>query len=69
MTAKNKRSSGRVTPKGTKNPTKTTKRERPGLPDATGDKVSGTPPHELAGKAGKQSGKVNRPASHNRGNR
>ena len=65
MTAKNKRGAGRVTPKGTKNPTKTPKRERPGMPEATDT----TPPHELAGKAGKQSGKVNRPASHNRGNR
>jgi hypothetical protein len=65
MTAKNKRGSGRVTPKGTKNPTKTTKPKRDGLPDTTG----GAPPHELSGKAGKQSGKVARPITHNRGNR
>ena len=69
MTAKKTRGSGRVTPKGTKNPTKTPKRDRPGLPDVGADKVTGAPPHELTGKAGKQSGKVNRPASHNRGNR
>tara|TARA_R100000935_G_scaffold14710_1_gene29381 strand:- start:604 stop:801 length:198 start_codon:yes stop_codon:yes gene_type:complete len=65
MTAKNKRGSGRVTPKGTKNPTKTPKRDRPGMPEVT----AATPPHELAGKAGKQSGKVIRPMTHNRGNR
>ncbi len=53
-----------MTPKGTKNPTKSTKRERPGMPE-----VTATPPHELAGKAGKQSGKVARPITHNRGNR
>ena len=65
MTAKNKRGSGRVTPKGTKNPTKSPKRERPGMPEAT----TTAPPHELAGKAGKQSGKIARPITHNRGNR
>jgi len=65
MTAKNTRGSGRVTPKGTKNPTKTPKRDRPGMPEVT----AATPPHELAGKAGKQSGKIARPITHNRGNR
>lgn len=65
MTAKNKRSSGRVTPKGTKNPTKTAKPKPEGMPDV----APGAPPHELAGKAGKQSGKVIRPMTHNRGNR
>lgn len=68
MTAKNKKTSGRVTPKGTQNPTKAAKRERPGLPETTG----APQPHESAGKAdkiGKQSGKVSRPMSHNRGNR
>lgn len=65
MTAKNKRGSGRVTPKGTKNPTKTSKAKPAGMPEIT----SVAPPHELAGKAGKQSGKVARPVTHNRGNR
>ena len=65
MTAKNKRASGRVTPKGTKNPTKTAKPQRTDLPEV----ASGAPPHELTGKAGKQSGKVIRPTTHNRGNR
>ena len=65
MTAKNKRGSGRVTPKGTKNPTKTSKAKPTGMPEVT----SAAPPHELAGKAGKQSGKVARPVTHNRGNR
>ena len=65
MTAKNKRGSGRVTPKGTKNPTKNAKRERPGMPEV----AAAAPPHELAGKAGKQSGKIARPITHNRGNR
>jgi hypothetical protein len=68
MTAKNKRGSGRVTPKGTKNPTKTSKAKPTGMPEVTSD----APPHELAGKAskaGKPSGKVARPTSHNRGNR
>lgn len=63
MTAKRKNSSGRVTPKGTKNPAKTSKgRPSTALPTPT-------PPHELAGKAGKQSGKTARPLTHNRGNR
>lgn len=64
MAQNKRRSSGRVTPKGTKNPTGTAKRERPGLPE--------TPtraPHELTGKAGKQSHKAMRPITHNRGNR
>lgn len=65
MTAKNRRGSGRVTPKGTKNPVKTGKPKRTDLPGA----AAGAPPHELAGKAGKQSGKVARPITHNRGNR
>lgn len=68
MTAKKKGGSGRATPKGTKNPVKTGKPTRTDVPDAS----SGAPPHELtgkAGKAGKQSGKVSRPTSHNRGNR
>lgn len=68
MTAKNKRGSGRVTPKGTKNPTKAAKPDRPGLPDTS----PGAPPRETSGhsdRVGKQSGKVARPTSHNRGNR
>lgn len=60
-----KRKGGRVTPKGTRNPTKPTKGRRVDLPTQATD----APPHELAGKAGKQSGKVARPITHNRGNR
>lgn len=65
MTAKKKGGSGRATPKGTKNPVKTGKPTRTDLPEV----ASGAPPHELTGKAGKQSGKVIRPMTHNRGNR
>lgn len=68
MTAKNKRGSGRVTPKGTQNPTKTGKPKRTDLPETS----SGSQAHDSTGrgdKAGKQSGKVARPMSHNRGNR
>lgn len=64
MTAKKKRGSGRVTPKGTKNPGKPSKARSDDLPSPTN-----APPHELLGNAGKQSGKVARPITHNRGNR
>ncbi len=68
MTAKKKHGSGRVTPKGTKNPAKESKAGRPGLPEAPDH--AGAPQAELAGKvSGKQGGKVARPVSHNRGNR
>lgn len=60
---KKRRGTGRVTPKGTVNaPKRGGKKAR--RPD-----VATPPPHELAGKAGKQSGKVARPITHNRGNR
>jgi hypothetical protein len=65
MTAKNKRGTGRVTPKGTKDPNQSTKAKRHGL----AADAAGPPPHELAGKAGKQSGRRARPVTHNRGNR
>ena len=67
MTAK-KKGSGRATPKGTKNPTKTGKPKRTDLPEP----AAGALPREVGGRAdrvGKQSGKVSRPMSHNRGNR
>lgn len=65
MATKKRKKTGRVTPKGTKNPSKPTKARRVDLPAQPND----APPHELAGKAGKQSGKVARPITHNRGNR
>jgi hypothetical protein len=65
MAQKKHRGSGRVTPKGTANPTKTRKPSRVDPPEAT----SVAPPHELRGKAGKQSHKAARPITHNRGNR
>ena len=67
MAAK-KHGSGRATPKGTKNPVKSGKPKRTDLPEPT----AGTPPRDGGGRAdrvGKQSGKVARPTSHNRGNR
>lgn len=64
MAQQKRRGSGRVTPKGTKNPTPAEKRERPGLPQQPQ-----RAPHEVAGKAGKQSHKAMRPITHNRGNR
>lgn len=64
MAQQKRRGSGRVTPKGTKNPDHAAKRERPGLPE-----LPNRAPHELAGKAGKQSHKATRPITHNRGNR
>lgn len=67
MTAK-KQGSGRATPKGTKNPEKTGKPKRNDLPE----RAASTQPREAGGRsdrAGKQSGKVSRPMSHNRGNR
>ena len=63
MTAKNKRSTGRTTPKGTKNPEKRSKRDRGDTP------VTADLRPELAGKVGKQQAQVARPISHNRGNR
>ncbi len=66
MTAKRKKG-GRVTPKGTKNPTKTSKARRD-VPSTSTESV----PHDHAGnpaQPGKQSGKVARPLTHNRGNR
>ena len=66
MSTKKRKGTGRVTPKGTRNPSKPTKARRIDLPTQPNDT---TPPHELAGKAGKQSGKVARPITHNRGNR
>lgn len=68
MTAKRKKRSGRVTPKGTKNPTKTSRARRADT-EAEAETPAYVPPHELSGKAGKQSGKVARPLTHNRGNR
>jgi len=65
MAQRKQRGSGRVTPKGTTNPTRTTKRTRSDVPEAP----AAAPPHELRGKAGKQSHKAARPVTHNRGNR
>jgi hypothetical protein len=65
MSARKRKGTGRVTPKGTKNPAKPTKARRVELPPTAAE----APPHELAGKAGKQSHKVSRPITHNRGNR
>jgi len=59
-----RRGTGRVTPKGTVNPTKTQKPVRTDLPEPPA-----APPHELRGGAGKARTKTFRPITHNRGNR
>lgn len=64
MAQRKREGSGRVTPKGTKNPTKASKARRTDLPE-----TSAAPPHELRGGAGKASTRVARPITHNRGNR
>lgn len=63
--AKKKRSGGRVTPKGTKNPVKASKKPRV----ETDDDKGFTPPNQVPEKVNQQQGKVARPVSHNRGNR
>lgn len=65
--AKKRQGSGRVTPKGTQNPPKA-KRGRQADADGDGE-PSVNPGGDFGGKVGKQSGKVARPITHNRGNR
>jgi hypothetical protein len=65
MTAKKRQGSGRVTPKGTQNPPKGRKARRG--EDAPEQAVN--PAGDFGGKVGRQSGKVARPITHNRGNR
>jgi len=64
MAQRKRPTSGRVTPKGTTDPT-TAARAARAVPPA----APGTPPHELRGGAGKQRTKAIRPITHNRGNR
>ncbi len=65
MSAKNKRQgSGRATPKGTKNPVKVSKARKSELPIP-----EVAPKSELRGKVAKQTQRIARPISHNRGNR
>jgi hypothetical protein len=65
MTAKKRQGSGRVTPKGTPNPPKPRKARRG--EDAPEQAIN--PGGDFGGKVGRQSGKVARPITHNRGNR
>lgn len=64
--AKKKTGFGRATPKGTKNPEKKAKVERPGLPEKEDVDARQT---ELPGKARSGNQRAARPVSHNRGNR
>ncbi len=64
MSTRKKKSSGRMTAKGTQPPEKKPKAKRPGpeLPN-------GPQQPELLGKVGKSKQRASRPISHNRGNR
>jgi hypothetical protein len=66
MTAKKRQGSGRVTPKGTQNPSKAKKGRRGETPEP---EPTVNPGGDFGGKVGRQSGKVARPITHNRGNR
>lgn len=64
MSQKKRSGSGRATPKGTKNPEKKSKARKSDLP--LPDVV---PKSEMRGKVAKQTERISRPISHNRGNR
>ncbi len=64
MTAKKRTGGGRVTPKGTVNPSKPSKKRHTELPESLLH-----PPAHLQGNAGRPNHRASRPVSHNQGNR
>ena len=67
MTARKRSGSGRTTPKGTKNPTRSRDRAADGDPGPGKERRPAA--NGRVGKVGRQPVRASRPISHNRGNR